>query len=187
MITISMLWLPIVLSAVAVFIASSVMWMLAPHHKGDWRGFSNEAAVADALRAGGAAPGQYMLPHHGYDRNAMKSPEFQQKLTTGPVAYVTVGPNGPPPMAVNMIWTFLVTLFVSLVVGYIGHWTLRQGIDSGRIWRVIGASALLGYTTGGLANAIWFQTPRSTMAKNIFDGIVYAAITAAIFCWLWPA
>jgi hypothetical protein len=117
----------------------------------EWCGFSNEAAVADAIRAGGVSTGQYMLPHHGYDRNAMQSPELQQKRSMGPVAYVTVGPNGPPPMAVNMIGTFLVSLFISLVVGYIGHWTLRQGIDSGRIWRVIRASALLGYTDGRAA------------------------------------
>lgn len=38
MITVFSLWLTIVLSAVAVFYASFVAWMILPHHKADWNG-----------------------------------------------------------------------------------------------------------------------------------------------------
>jgi hypothetical protein len=44
------LWLPILLSAVLVFVASSIIHMASRWHSGDWRRFSNEDAMLDALR-----------------------------------------------------------------------------------------------------------------------------------------
>ncbi len=185
MVTLTMLWLPILVSAVLVHIASTIFWMLAPHHKNDWRGFTNEPALTDALRASGAVPGQYMVPWHG-NAGGMKSPEFAERLEKGPNAFITVGPSGPVAMGPNIAFTFLTFLLVSLVLGFIAHCALTLDAEPRRIWCVIGAAAGLAHTTGAIPNAIWFQTPRSTMAKNVFDGIVYAVITAAVFVWLWP-
>ena len=53
MITITELWLPILLSAVFVFIASSIFHMVIPLHKGDYKKLSGEDCCAlpvDALR-----------------------------------------------------------------------------------------------------------------------------------------
>jgi len=41
------LWLPILLSAVFVFIASCISRMLLPFHKKDYRKMNNEDAVTD--------------------------------------------------------------------------------------------------------------------------------------------
>ena len=54
------LWLPIVLSAVFVFVASSIMHMLIPIHCNDFKKHDKESEVLDALRRIGLQPGQYM-------------------------------------------------------------------------------------------------------------------------------
>ena len=50
MVTIASLWLPILLSAVVVFVASFVVHMLVPFHRSDYRTLPNEDQVMDALR-----------------------------------------------------------------------------------------------------------------------------------------
>ena len=56
------LWLPIVLAAVFVFIASSVIHMVLPIHKSDVKKMKNEDQVLEAMRANGVEPGNYMFP-----------------------------------------------------------------------------------------------------------------------------
>ena len=36
-------------------------------------------------------------------------------------------------------------------------------------------------------NGIWFGKPRGWMLRDIVDAVIYAAITAGVFAWLWPA
>ena len=56
------LWLPIVLSAVIVFVASSIMHMLLPYHRSDYQQLPEEDKVLPALRAAGLKPGLYIFP-----------------------------------------------------------------------------------------------------------------------------
>ena len=58
----SALVVPIFLSAVFVFVASSVIHMLLPWHKSDCPKLSNEDSVRDALRPLAIPPGDYMVP-----------------------------------------------------------------------------------------------------------------------------
>ena len=44
------LWMPIVVSGVALFFASWIAWMLLPHHKAEWKGLPNEDALLAALK-----------------------------------------------------------------------------------------------------------------------------------------
>ena len=57
MVTIDALWLPIVLSAVIVFVASSVIHMVTPFHRGDLQRLPDEDSVQDALRRFSIPPG----------------------------------------------------------------------------------------------------------------------------------
>jgi hypothetical protein len=58
------LWLPIVLSAVIVFLGSSIVWMVFKYENADWKVVPNEDQFLDALRkANIPAPGQYVFPH----------------------------------------------------------------------------------------------------------------------------
>jgi hypothetical protein len=33
---------------------------------------------------------------------------------------------------------------------------------------------------------VWKQKPWSMTFKHVFDGLVYALLTAGVFGWLWP-
>jgi len=65
MVPVMSLVLPIVISAVVVFVASSIIHMVLPYHKGDMRVIpaGKEDEVLDALRRINIPPGQYGAPH----------------------------------------------------------------------------------------------------------------------------
>jgi len=75
MVSLSSLWLPILLSSVLVFFASFVIHMVLPYHRNDFGKAPSEGDLLDALRKAGVAPGDYVLPHAG-GPSGMKSPEF---------------------------------------------------------------------------------------------------------------
>src|SRR5689334_18488680 len=83
------LWLPTLLSAVAVFILSSIIHMVVPWHKNDYLAFPNEAAVLDALRSHNLATGEYMAPKPS-SRQDMGSAEFREKVRRGPLVILNV-------------------------------------------------------------------------------------------------
>lgn len=84
----SSLWLPILLSSVIVFVVSSVIHMAPLWHKSDYPKVPNEDKLMDAVRQLGIPPGSYMVPRPS--RAEMRSPEFAEKVTRGPVMMVTV-------------------------------------------------------------------------------------------------
>jgi hypothetical protein len=179
------LWLPIVLSAAAVFVASAVVWMFLPHHTGDWRGVPREEALREAVRVQSLAPGQYVLPHCA-KQEEWKTPEMLRKFEEGPVAYLTVLPSGRPTMGGKLIASFVLYLVISVFCAYIGHLVLEPGAAFQTVFRVLGPIAWLAYGAGHLQSAIWFGKPRSVALKDVLDGLLYGLITAAIFAALWP-
>ena len=87
------LWLPILLGAVFVFVASSIIHMAPLWHKNDFPQLPDENRARAAIGALGVPPGEYMLPRCKTQAE-MRSPEFLQKLAEGPVWLITVRPNG---------------------------------------------------------------------------------------------
>jgi len=67
------LWLPILLSAVFVFIVSSVIHMTPLWHKNDYPAMPNQDRVSVALRALAIPPGDYILPR-AKDMKEMRTP-----------------------------------------------------------------------------------------------------------------
>lgn len=55
MVPLTALWLPILLSTVVVFVASSIMHTLLPYHRGDYRQLTEEDKLLPALRAAGVS------------------------------------------------------------------------------------------------------------------------------------
>ena len=53
MVSLAALWLPIILAAVIVFIASSILHMVLPYHRGDYKKLPDEDKVSAALRDAG--------------------------------------------------------------------------------------------------------------------------------------
>jgi len=97
------LWLPIILSAVFLFVVSSVIHMATPLHKGDYRKLKNEDAVLEGLRAHGVEPGECMFPCAG-SMNDMNSPEMTEKRKRGPVGFLTIMPSGEGNIGRSLVW-----------------------------------------------------------------------------------
>jgi hypothetical protein len=186
MVTIGSLWLPIVLSAVGVWIMSFIVWVLLPHHKRDYKQLPDEDAARAALAPQSLAPGQYDIPHVT-SMGEMKNPEIVQKFTDGPVGFLTVLPRRMPSMGKNMVLSFIFYLVVGVLVAYIASRILPPQPEYLKVFRMTGFTAWLAY--GGVAlaqDAIWFGRPWSAVIKNLFDALLYALVTAGFFGWLWP-
>lgn len=185
MITLDMLWLPILLSAVFVFLVSSVIHMALPWHKGDYSKVPNEDKVMDALRPFAIPPGDYMMPRASSMKD-MGSPEFTEKMKKGPVMIFTVVPNGPVTMGKSLTLWFLYSVLVGFFAAYLTGRTLATGADYLEVFRYIGTTAFLGYSLALLQTSIWYRRAWSTTIKSMIDGLIYALVTAGVFGWLWP-
>lgn len=185
MVGIGALWLPILLSAVFVFIVSSIMHMVLKYHASDYRQLPNEEAVRAALRSGNPAPGQYVTPYVP-DMKDMEKPEVKQKYIEGPVGVLFIRPSGPVNMGPFLVQWFVFALVVSLFVAYVAGVSLGAGTPYLTVFRVAGAAAFMAYALGQLPAAIWMGKPWSVAGKEVFDGLVYGLVTAGTFGWLWP-
>lgn len=179
------LWLPILLSAVAVFLASSVIHMVLRYHRTDVGRLPTEDATLAAIRSGGVAPGEYIVPYATMAE--MNSPEFVKKRSEGPVAVLAVMPGGPPAMGKNLAAWFVYSLVVNITAGYIALRAVGPGpVDYMSVFRFAGATAFAGYGLGIWQQSIWWGRPWTTSLKSTFDGLIYALLTAGVFGWLWP-
>ena len=113
MISLVSLWGPILLSAVIVFVASSVIHMAPLWHKGDYPKMPREAEALDALRPLSIPPGDYFIPRAS-GMNEMRTSEFKDKLNKGPVAVMTVMPNGQIQMGRSMVQWFVFLIVVGI-------------------------------------------------------------------------
>ncbi len=186
MISLMALWLPILLSAVAVFIASSIIHMVLKYHNTDYGKIPAEEGVMEAMRGFNIPPGDYVMPHAG-DMAEMGSPEFKDKQSKGPVAFMTVLPNGPSGMGQSLILWFVYSLVVGVFVAYISRMSLPGGTDYLLVHRVTGATAFCCYSMAHLTSSIWYKKAWSGTLKNVFDGLIYGLVTGGVFGWLWPA
>jgi hypothetical protein len=180
-----LLWLPILLSAVIVFIASSIIHMALPWHKGDYRKAPNEDKVMDAVRPFAIPPGDYMIPRCS-SMEEMRSPEFTEKMRQGPVMVVTVMPSGPSSMTQSLVLWFIYSVIVSLFAAYVAGRALPIGSPYLRVFQLVGTSAFLGYAAALWQMSIWYRRSWSTTIKATVDGLIYALLTAGVFGWLWP-
>lgn len=179
------LWLPIVLSAILVFIVSAIVHMVLKYHNRDYRKLPNEDAVRAALRAGNPEPRQYVIPYCA-EMKEMESPEMRQKFVEGPVGVLNLRRPGPPTMGPLLGQWFLFTLLVSLFVGYVAAHAIPRGAPYLEVFRIVGTVGFLAYAAGQVPAAIWMGKPWSVAAKDVFDGLLYGLVTAGTFGWLWP-
>jgi hypothetical protein len=180
------LWLPVVVSAVAVWLLSAILHMVLKYHRADYRALPGEDAVAAALGAGSPPPGLYVLPHVG-DPSRMKDPEVQERYRRGPVAMITVMKSELPAMPKYLLLWFLFCLLVSFAAAYIARHTLSPATDGLLVCRITGTVAFIGYGFGAFQDSIWRATPWSNSLRALVDALLYAVATGAIFSWLWPA
>jgi hypothetical protein len=179
------LWLPIVVAAVFVFIASSIIHMTPLWHKKEYPPLPDEEAARAALGSLTVPPGDYMVPRC---RNMKEygHAEFQEKLKKGPNWIITVLPVGGGGMAGSLVQWFLFIVLVTVFAAYVSSHALGPDANYHGVFRFIGATAFMGYAFGQIPQSIWFKRQWSTTAKHVLDGLIYAGITAGTFGWLWP-
>lgn len=185
MVTIPSLLLPIVLSAVVVFVVSSIIHMVLPYHRTDFAKLPQEDAIRDALQPFDVPPGEYVVPHAATPQER-KAPEFLEKVNKGPVAFMTFLPKGMPSMAGPLVQWFVYCVVVGGFAAYIAGRALGPGAEYLAVFRFVGCTALVGYTVALWQSSIWYKRPWSTTIKHTIDGAVYALLTAGVFGWLWP-
>lgn len=185
MVTLAALWMPIVLSAVLVFVVSSLVWMALPYHKSDTTGLPDEAGAMETLRKQGLKPGIYRFPYCA-DMAATKSPEFQEKIKQGPVGLLTIFRADAFNMGKSMALWFVYTLVIGVLVAYLTGRTLPPGAPYLQVFRVAGTAAFLAYAGGHIPSSIWWGRPWSVSWKEVFDGLLCGLVTAGAFGWLWP-
>ena len=185
MTTVPALWLPILLSGVLVFVVSSIIHMVLQYHAGDSRAVPDEAKVMDALRPFRIPPGDYIMPRPASTKE-MSEPAFIDKMKAGPVALITVLPNGPIAMGASLARWFGYSLLVGAIAGYTAGLTLGPGAEYGLVFRIVGMVAFAGYSLAILQSSIWWHRSWRFTFLTMFDGAVYALLTAGVFGWLWP-
>lgn len=184
MVPIVSLILPILLAAVVVFVASSIVHMVLPYHKTDFARLPDEDAVHTALAD--IPPGDYVLPWGGASE-VRKSPEYQEKMSRGPVIFMSILPGGQPALGKALGQWFVFSLVVSLFAGYIASRGLGEGTNYLDVFQITSATAFIGYTLALWPGSIWYGRSWSTTLKWTADGLIYALLTGGVFGWLWPA
>jgi len=185
MVSVMALWAPILLAAVLVFVVSSIVHMVLPYHRTDYRKLPSQDEIGDALRRFNIPPGEYMLPKPD-NMAEMRTPAFMEKLKKGPVAMVTVMPSGAFNMGKNLTQWFLYSLLVGVFAAYVAGRALGPGAEYLRVFRFAGTTAVTAYAVGLIPNSIWLGRSWGTTAKSMFDGVLYGLVTAGCFGWLWP-
>jgi hypothetical protein len=186
MVSVTALWLPILLSAVLVFVASSILHMVLTYHRTDYGKLPSEEKVLTALREAGISPGAYAFPFASSPKE-MGTPEMMEKYKQGPAGLLIALRPGPPALGKNLAAWFLFCVFVGVFVAYIGGLALDKTAGYLTVFRISGAVAVLGYTAGDLVDTIWKGQPWSTTLKGVIDGLIYGLLTAGVFGWLWPS
>ncbi len=180
------LWLPILASAVLVFVASSVIHMALQIHRKDYGQLPDEDQVLDAMRSAAVGRGHYVFPYASCFEE-MQSDEMSAKYQSGPVGFMTVLDPGPMQMGKSLVQWFLFTIVISIFIAYLTGMVYKAGTDSSQIFRFTATLGLLGYAMSYVQDSIWKGMKWSITAKFLFDGLVYALVTGATFAWLWPA
>jgi hypothetical protein len=175
------LWLPIILSGIALFFASWAAWMLLPHHKRDWKGLPDEEGVMAALRKFNIPPGQYNFPHV-CSHSEMNTDAFIRRKEAGPSGFLTVWQTWPN-MGVNMLCTILFFTIANAVIGYLAGMVIPPGANGWFVFRFVATAGVLTYGTANILNGIWFNRK---MVGDIMDGVAFGLITGLIFAILWP-
>ena len=76
---------------------------------------------------------------------------------------------------------------MNLFAAYIASRAVQPGTDYLQVFRFVGTTAFMGYALGTLPESIWYRRSWGRTMKTVFDGLVYALLTAGVFGWLWPS
>jgi len=180
---ISTLWLPILLSAVFVFIVSSVIHMFLGYHASDFQQVPNEDSAMDTLRQMNIPPGFYALPKAS-GMKEFRTEEFQAKMKKGPVMFIAARTAGGG-MGKSLAQWFIYSIVIGIFSAYLGVHAVGPDAHYLDVFRFVGCAAFMGYGFALFQDAIWMSRGWRATWLGVFDALVYALVTAGTFGWLW--
>ncbi len=185
MVTVMSLWLPILLSSVAVFLLSWIVHTVLKYHQNDFKKVPNEDAVMDAIRKFNIPPGEYCVPRAA-NMKEMKDPAFIERWNRGPVFLMNVYPPGPFKMGKTLALWFIYCVVTGVFAAYITGRALPAGTPYLEVFRFAGCVAFIAYVMALWQGAIWYKRAGSTVLKQTFDGLLYGLVTGGFFGAMWP-
>ena len=180
------LWLPVLLGGGFAWIVSSIIHMLLKYHNHDYNALANESEVLAALGKSHPAPGIYTLPHCS-DMKKMAEPGVQQKFNDGPVAMISVFPNGLPPMGKLLILQFIYFVLACVFIAYLASTVLPVGAEYMQVFQYVAPIAFIAFGFANIPYSIWYGHPWAVTARFMLDAVIYALVVAGTFACLWPA
>ncbi len=178
------LLLPVVVSAVAVFVLSMIIHMTSWHRR-DYVKLPDEDGVLKALRPFNLPPNDYAVPHPGTGEY-MKSPEYDAKRAGGPVLFLTVLPSGPWNLGKIMGLWFVFVVVVSAIVACVVGTIMPPGGNAHAVFHHIAVITFLSYALGAVPMSIWYERKWSTTFRSAVDALLYALACGWIFSMMWP-
>ena len=124
--------------------------------------------------------GEYLARYQAWQKEVRENNGVARRDTSNCM------PPGMPNMGKFLGSWFLYLLFVSYTVALVCGQTLTKGPPYMLGFKVAGAVAFAGYSYAQIPAAIWWGRPWKSALKEFADGILYAALTAGTFGWLWP-
>ncbi len=183
------LWLPILLSGVAVWVASALAWMAIGHHRKDRDPIpgGKEREFMDTIKRLNIPPGNYGFPdfcqHHDLPPKERKE-AMKALYNTRPMGMLRVW--GEVNMGVNMFLTFLFYLITSMVIAFLAAGALPHGASFATVFHLCSLAGILAYCFATFPGDLWYQLKHRAMLMCWIDGIIFGLITGLIFAWLWP-
>jgi hypothetical protein len=185
MVSLFSLWIPIILSAAMVFVASFILHMVLPLHHADFRKLTAEDDVMDAVRRFDISPGDYMVPAPSGPQS-MRDPAFMAKMKRGPVFTATFMDPAMQSMGRSLALWFVYSVVISVLAAYIAGAALPPGTEYLKVFQLAGCTAFIGYSAALWQNSIWYSKSWGTTLRSTLDGLIYGLLTAGVFGWLWP-
>lgn len=179
------LWLPILLGGFFAWLASSIIHMVLKYHNHDYKELANEDEVMAAIRNSSPPPALYTMPYC-IDMNQMGEESMQKKFSDGPVAMLSVFPNGMPPMGKLLTQQILFFIIGCILLAYVSCLALPAGADYMQVFRFVAAAGFFGWGWGLIPFSIWYGHPWMNTARFLLDALIYALVVAGTFAWLWP-
>jgi hypothetical protein len=179
----SLLWLPILVSTVLVFVLSALTHMLVPYRQTEWAHADQEGTLQEAFRA--AKPGLYAFPMPATVRER-QTPEAMKRWAEGPSGWLSLVPRGPMNMGRNLGLSLLTNLVVSGFVAYIAAHALPAAPHYRSAFRLVGSVAFLAYAVGPIYEAIWYWRPWRSLAMTAADALLFGLVMGGTFGGLWP-
>src|SRR5688572_32172851 len=176
MVPLAALWLPILAAAILVFAVSSIVHMVLPYHRTDWRKVPAEDDVMEALRRFKIPPGDYLMPCPD-SAQRMNSPEFVAKRDKGPVLLMTTWKPESSSMGKSLAMWFVYAVVVSIFAAYVTGLAVGPGAPYLTVFRISGTVAFAAYALALVQHSIWYQRAWSTTLKSMFDGLIYGLVT----------